>query len=202
MTLLLEAPAEDAVDSPARRRSRLPLVALLIVVVGLLLTAVVALPRAASLGPVSPQAVGAPWVTVPEYGVKGAYVLGYEHEARVRLTVPIRNTGRLPITVTSVDLGGGVAPLVAVDGVDGLPLRLGPGSSGSVVLRARMTNCRYYHERAMQTFYGVAVGYRSLGRSGTRTIAFDRPIMVKGPMLPGCPGRKLDRSAENRRDLL
>ena len=202
MTLLLEAPAEDVVNSPTRHRSRLPLMCLLLVVAGLSATALVAVPRAASFAPVSPRAVGAPWVTVPEYGAKGAYVLGYEHEARVRLTVPIRNTGRLPITVTSVDLGGGVAPLVAVDAVDGLPLRLGPGSSADVVLRARMTNCRYYHERALEIFAGVAVGFSSFGRTGMRTVAFDRPIMVKGPMLVGCPGRKLDRSAENRRDLL
>ena len=202
MTLLLDAPTEDAVDSGEPHHSRLPLISLLLVVAGLLATAFVAVPRAASFDPVSPRAVGAPWVTVPEYGAKGAYVLGYEHEARVRLTVPIRNTGRLPVTVTSVDLGGGVAPLVAVDSVDGLPLRLGPGSEGNVVLRARMTNCRYYHERAQQNFAGVAVGFSSFGRTGTRTVAFDRPIMVKGPMLVGCPGRKLDRSAENRSDLL
>jgi hypothetical protein len=202
MTLLLEAPTDGALDGPEEHRSRLPLIALLLVVAGLVATALVAVPRAASFGAVSPTAVGVPWVTVPEYGAKGAYILGYEHEARVRLTVPIRNTGRLPVTVTSVDLGGGIAPLVAVDGVDGLPMKLGPGSSGSVVLRARMTNCRYYHERAQQNFAGVAVGFSSLWRTGTRTVAFDRPIMVKGPMLVGCPGRKLDRSAENRIDLL
>jgi hypothetical protein len=54
----------------------------------------------------------------------------------------------------------------------------------------------------MQIYDGVTVGFRSLGRSGERRAAFDRPIMVKGPMLVGCPGRKLDRSAENRSDLL
>jgi hypothetical protein len=120
----------------------------------------------------------------------------------VRLAVPIANEGRLPITVTSVQLGGGVAPLVAVRSVEGLPATLWPGQVAAVTLHAELTNCRYYHERAMQIYDGVTVAFRSLGRSGARPVAFDRPILLKGPMLVGCPGRKLDRSAENRSDLL
>jgi hypothetical protein len=178
------------------------LLAVLLVLVGLVGTLVLAAPRAASFGSTAPTASGAPFVTVPEYGAKGAYILGYVHGARVRLAVPIANEGRLPVTVTSVQLGGGVAPLVAVRSVTGLPATLWPGQVAAVTLTAELTNCRYYHERAMQLYDGVTVGFRSLGRSAVRQVAFDRPIMVKGPMLVGCPGRKLDRSAVNRSGLL
>jgi hypothetical protein len=203
MTMVLSVRPPVAAPAPPRRRSWLPTaVAAMLVVTGLAASVIVGAPRAASFASTAPRAVGAPYVTVQEYGPRGAYVLGSVHGAQVRLTVPITNTGRLPLTVTSVALGGGPAPLVAVRGVTGLPLTLWPGRSGSVTLQAELTNCRYYHERAMQTFAGVTVRFRSLGRPGQRRVAFDRPIMVKGPMLVGCPGRKLDRSAVNRSDLL
>jgi hypothetical protein len=203
MTMVLPDRPRVVVAAASRRRSMLPLfLAGMLVITGLAVSTVVAAPRAASFASATPHAVGAPWVTVPEYGRKGAYVLGYVHGAQVELTVPITNTGRLPLTVTSVALGGGPAPLVAVRRVTGLPLTLWPGRTGHVTLRAELTNCRYYHERAMETFGGVTVTFRSLLRSCQDTVAFDRPIMVKGPMLVGCPGRKLDRSAVNRSDLL
>ena len=203
MTMLLAERPSLAVSTTPRRRSRLPLVvAALLVIAGLTASVMTAAPRAASFASAAPRAVGAPYVTVPEYGPRGAYVLGYVHGAQVQLTVPITNTGRLPLTVTAVALGGGAAPLVAVRAVTGLPLTLWPGRSGTVTLQAELTNCRYYHERAMQTFPAVTVSFRSLWRPGRGTVAFDRPIMVKGPMLVGCPGRKLDRSAVNRSGLL
>ncbi|MCA1711982.1 MAG: hypothetical protein LC789_10280 [Actinobacteria bacterium] len=201
MTAVLET-RPLAAPSPPRHRSLLPLAALLLLVAGLAASLVLAAPGMASFADAAPRVSGAPYVTVPEYGQRGGYVLGYEHGAQVALTLPLHNTSRLPLTVTSVSLPAGVAPLLAVTGVRGLPLTLGPGSSGAVTLDARLTNCRYYHERAMQTYDGVTVGYRSLWRAGERTVAFDRPIYLKGPMLVGCPGRKLDRSAENRSDLL
>jgi hypothetical protein len=201
VTLVAERTA-SAAPPAVRRRSRGPLLAAVLVLLGLLASLVVAAPSLAAFGSSAPRAVGAPYVTVPEYGEQGGYILGYVHGADVDLTVPIHNTGRLPVTITAVSLGGGIAPLLAVRAVHGLPLTVAPGRSGTVLLAARLTNCRYYNERAMQVFDGVTVGYRSLWRSGTSAIAFDRPIYLKGPMLVGCPGRKLDRDAENRSDLL
>jgi hypothetical protein len=140
-------------------------------------------------------------VTVPEYGLRGAHILGYEHGRAVELVVPVRNEGVLPVTVTSLDLGGGPAPLLAVGDVDGLPLSLGPGDSGTLTVHAVLTNCRYFHEREMHTYDGAVLGFRTLGRSSSELLRFDRPLMVKSPMLVGCPDRKLNRQAENRRDL-
>ncbi len=202
MTLLLETPAATAPPAARRRRPwTVRVLAAVMVVAGLTASLVVAAPRLASFDDVTPRAVGAPYVTVPEYGPKGAYILGYVHDAKVQLTLPIRNTGRLPVTITSLDLGGGPAPLLAVRGAAGLPVTVWPGRSADVTVEAVLSNCRYYHERALETFVGATVGFSSLGREGVRVVTFDRPIMIKGPMLVGCPGRKLDRSAENRSDL-
>ncbi len=200
---LLEAMPAAAPPVPRGKRSRaLPLLAALAVVAGVATSLVVAAPRLASFGDVAPRAVGAPYVTVPEYGAKGAHILGYVHDAKVQLTLPIRNTGRLPVTIRAVDLGGGPAPLLVVRGGPGLPVTVWPGRSAEVTVDAVLTNCRYYHERALETFPGATVRFSTLGRTDVRSVTFDRPIMIKGPMLVGCPGRKLDRSAENRSDLL
>lgn len=200
--LLAAAPAASPSAAPRPRHWLLPLVALLAVLVGLAASVVLAAPGLVSFAAVAPRAEGAPYITVPEYGAKGAYILGYEHGGQVRMTLPVTNAGRLPVTLTSVDLGGGPAPLLAVRGVQGLPVTIWPGHTAVVTVAAVLTNCRYYHERALEIFDGVTVGFRSLGRAGTRTAAYDRPILLKAPMLVGCPGRKLDRSAENRSDLL
>lgn len=204
MSLLLEVPADRVVVAPmpARGRSLLPLVALLVALSGLAGSLVLVAPRAASFSVISPTATGAPFVTVPEYGARGASILGYQHGAVVRLTVPVRNAGLLPVTVTSLDLGGGPAPLLAVRSVDGLPLSLRPGGSGEVTVTAVLTNCRYFHEREMQTYDGVRLGFGSLGHAGSRRVRFDRPVLVKSPMIVGCPDRKLNRQADNRSDLL
>jgi hypothetical protein len=141
-------------------------------------------------------------VTVPEFGARGSHVLGYEHGAAVSLTLPLHNSGLLPVTVTSVALGGGPAPLLLVRGQHGLPLTLRPGGSGQVTLRIAMVNCRYYNEREMQTYAAARIAFSSLGRSGERLVPFDRPILVKSPMIVTCPDRKLDRSLNRRSHLL
>jgi hypothetical protein len=198
--------AERTTTAPAvphARRSRRPLLlAAALAVAGLLTSLLLAAPGLTSFAETAPSVTGAPYVTVPEYGERGAYILGYEHGAKVELAVPVTNTGRLPVTIRTVALQAGAAPLLLVRGAENLPLTLGPGSSATVRLRAELTNCRYYHERALQVFSAVTVGYRSLWREGKRTVAFDRPIYLKGPMLVGCPGRMLDRNAENRSGLL
>jgi hypothetical protein len=202
MSLLLERSESATRPAAARRRIALPLVAILCAVGGIATTLALIAPRVASFETVVPQAVGAPYVTVPEFGRRGSHVLGYEHGATVRLTLPLHNSGPLPLTVTSVELGGGPAPLLAVRNRDGLPLTLRPGGSGEVTLTIAMVNCRFYNEREMQTYDAVRVGFRSLWRSGERLIPYDRPILVKSPMIVTCPDRKLDRSANRRGSLL
>lgn len=194
MSLLLETPATGTPSRPGRRGKALPVVAALCVLLGVVGSLVLVAPRLASFPPVSPRATGAPYVTVPEFGPRGSHVLGYLHGARVRLTLPLRNSGPLPLTVTSVELGGGPTPLLSLRGVTRLPLTLRPGGSGAVTLTIAMVNCRFFNEREMQTYAGVTVGFRSLGRSATRVVPFDRPILVKSPMIVTCPDRRLDRS--------
>jgi hypothetical protein len=117
------------------------------------------------------------------------------------MTLPVRNSGPLPVTVTSLDLGGGVAPLLAVRGVEGLPLSLGAGETGTVEVTAELANCRFFHEREVQLYEDVTLGFSVLGRDSTRTVAYDSPLMVHSPMIVGCPDRKLNRQADDRTDL-
>jgi hypothetical protein len=203
MSLLAEAPtAPAAVVAPRQRRSWLPWLAAVLVLAGVVGSLVVVAPRAASFPAITVRATGAPFVTIPDYGPLGSDILGYEHGAVVRLTLPLRNGGLLPVTVTSVQLGGGPAPLLAERSVEGLPLSLRPGGHGDVTVIARLTNCKYFHEREMQIYSSVQVGFTSFGRQSTRSVDFDRPVLVKSPMIVGCPDRKLNRQADNRRDLL
>jgi hypothetical protein len=146
----------------------------------------------------------APVVTLPDYGPQGMHVVGYEHGATTRITVPVRNDGLLPVTVTSAALDGGVAPLLAVREVAGLPLTLGPGETGKVDVTAELANCRYFHEREVQNYAGVELRFDvlgGLGGQGTQTVAFDRPLMVHSPMIVGCPDRLLNRQGNDRSDL-
>ncbi|MBK5306917.1 MAG: hypothetical protein JJD92_09545 [Frankiaceae bacterium] len=203
MSLLLEAPATAAeIVAAPRRRWPVAALAALCALVGIVASLVLVAPGAASFSTVVPSATGVPYVTVPEFGPRGSYVLGYEHGATVRLSLPLHNSGRLPVTVTAVDLGGGPAPLITVRGHEGLPMTLRPGGSGELTLTISMGNCRFYNEREMQTYDGIRVEFSSLGRSGERLLPFDRPILVKSPMIVTCPDRKLDRSLNRRSSLL
>lgn len=205
MTAVLAAPAQP--PAPGRPVSpwwvRSALAALLLGAVALL--AVAALRVAAGTArfePVTPVFGGtAQAVTLPTYGPQGMHVVGYDHGAMVRLTLPVTNAGRLPVTVIAVGLGGGVAPLLEVRAVRGLPVSLGPGETGQVELTAELVNCRFFHEREVQNYAGVDVGFTVLGQAGTGTVSFDRPILVHSPMIVGCPDRLLDRQAHDRSDL-
>lgn len=165
--------------------------------------AVRAAPAVVSLAPVAP-AFGneVPVATLASYGVRGMHVVGYEHGARTQVQLTLRNDGPLPMTVTSLELAGGVAPLLSLGEVTGLPLALSPGERGELTGTAVLDNCRYTHERQVETHDGVRVGFRVLGRSAVRDVPFDRPLLVHSPMIVGCPDRKLDRQADNRVDLL
>jgi hypothetical protein len=162
-----------------------------------------AAPSTARLAPFAPAFGGsAQQVTLPSYGLQGMHVVGYRHGATVRLTLPVRNRGLLPLTVTSADLGGGVAPLLEVREVDGLPLSVPAGQTRSFEVTAQLANCKFFHEREVQTYPSVQLGVVVLGRTGTRAVPYDRPIMVHSPMIVGCPDRLLDRQGNDRSDLL
>jgi hypothetical protein len=146
-----------------------------------------------------------PVLTVPEYGVDGTTVVAYRHGAEVAVTVPLRNDGPLPVDVEAVATGAGVLPLLEVRSVEGLPLRLGAGETGEVVLRAVLGNCRYYNERQLQLVTSLVVDVDSAVplASGSRTeVTLARPLLVKSPMIVGCPDRTLSREDDSRSDAL
>ena len=163
--------------------------------------AVSAAPAAVSFGDVRPAFDGrVPTQTLEAYGERGMHVLAYAHGARTRVALPVRNTGPLPVTVTSVALPGPLAPLLSLGEVEGLPLRLGPGETGEVTATAVLGNCRFTHEREVELHDALRVGFRVLGRTAVREVALDRPVLVHSPMIVGCPERKLDRQAYDRSD--
>ena len=205
MTAVLDAPAQQAPGraAPVPRRTRALVALLALSAVALLaLAGVRAAAGATRFDAISPVFGGsAPVVTLSTYGPQGMHVVGYEHGATALLTLPVRNDGPLPVTVTSVSLSGGVAPLLQVQGVEGLPMSLRPGETGRLDVTTVLANCKFFHEREVQNYAGVDLGFSTLGHNGTRTVAFDRPIMVHSPMIVGCPDRLLDRQGNDRSDL-
>lgn len=138
-------------------------------------------------------------VTVPAYGT---HILAYSYGAEFTVDVPLVNRGILPMTITRIRLTDEPLPLaettsVQVDGQP-LPLTLWPGESASVALRARFANCRFYHEREMQTMPGALVDGHLLGRPVTQTADFDHDLVVHSPMIVGCPNRTLTRDDDIR----
>ena len=161
-----------------------------------------AAPAAVELAPVAPAFDGAvPFRTLPTYGARGMHVVGYEHGATTQVSLGLRNDGPLPITVTALELPTGVAPLLSLGDVAGLPQRLAPGERGELTAAATQDNCRFTHEREVETHEAVRVRFSVLGSSAVREVPFDRPLLVHSPMIVGCPDRKLNRQAADRSDL-
>jgi hypothetical protein len=194
---MLLTPTTDP-PHPVRRRSRWR-VAVVVLVAGLLggLLGAPYLIRLEAGGPprFSPGAA----VTVPAYG---SHILAYSYGAEFTVDVRLVNRGILPLTITRIRLTDEPRPLVETTSVhvDGqrLPMTLWPGESADVALRARFANCRYYHERELQTMPGALVDGHLLGRPVTQIAAFDHDLVVHSPMIVGCPNRTLARDDDIR----
>lgn len=139
--------------------------------------------------------------TLTSYGAKGMHVLDYQHDGRSALSLELGNDGRLPLTVTGLDLPAAVAPLLSLTEVRGLPLHLAPGERGTVTATGVLGNCRYTHERQVELREELLLEVRVLGTTTVRAVPLDRPVLVHSPMIVGCPDRKLDRQADNRTEL-
>lgn len=208
MTALLPAPVAAAPAPPPERPRRrwAVVVAALPALAGLAWSALLLwAPSAVDLR-TGPTAFGgsATVVTVPEYGPRGTDVVDYRDGTSVELTVPVRNAGPLPVTITSAITAAGVLPLLEVQRVDGLPLRVGAGETADLRMIARLTNCKYYHEREVQNVRELALrvdsGLGPLSRVRDVRVALERPLLVHSPMIVGCPDRTLDRQANDRTD--
>ena len=140
-------------------------------------------------------------ITLPAYGADGMHVVDYAHHGTVPVELELRNTGVLPLSVTSVDLPATVAPMLALETTAGLPLSLLPGERGTVRGTLTLDNCKYSHERQAEIRETLDVGFSVLGSTGRSSVDLDRPVVVRSPMIVGCPDRKLNRQADNRRDL-
>ncbi|HWG94778.1 MAG TPA: hypothetical protein VNU66_11185, partial [Mycobacteriales bacterium] len=200
---LLDAPPAPGVRAAGAGRRRWPLVvAASAALLGLLWTAaLVVAPRTVALSAGTTALSGtAPVRTVPEYGPRGMHVVGYDHGAALDLRVPVRNDGPLPVTVTAASTGAGPFPLLAVT-AEAMPLRLGPGETGEVVLRGVLGNCAYYHEREAQTVDALSLVVRPgvpLAGAATTVVPLDVPLFLRSPMIVRCPDRQLDRQAQDR----
>jgi hypothetical protein len=206
VTAVLEAPAQTTgpttVGRPARRWPARALAATA-VLSGLVWSTLLWAPSTLDVAAGDTRFGGsADVVSLEHYGARGTHVIDYRHGADVTITVPLRNDGALPVTVTSVATGAGVFPLLAVRATPGLPLSIGPGEQADVVLEAVLGNCRYYHEREVQNVDALVVTTEVLGRSASIAVALDSPLLIHSPMIVGCPDRQLDRQAYDRSDAL
>ena len=151
MTAVVDAPpaAAAAPRHSAPRGGRLVLAGLVAGALALFaLAGLAAAPGTVRIDPIAVTFTGAaPQVTLPSYGLQGMHVIGYEHGATTRLSLPVHNAGPLPMTVTSVDLGGGLKPLLELREVTGLPMSVSAGETATVEVTAELANCKFFHER-------------------------------------------------------
>lgn len=165
-------------------------------------------PRAVELRQDAPLSIaGTDVATVAGLGGegRGVHAVRYEDHGYVTLRVPVRNDGPVAVTLRSIALDTGELPLlgsVRRDGDTRLPVVLRPGEQRSLSLTLRMDNCEFYTERAMERLAGVDVEVSAWGRRLTEHVRFDRPVVVRSPMMVTCPDRVRDRDANQRRGRL
>lgn len=138
-------------------------------------------------------------LTVTDFDARGVHSLRYVHGAEAGITVPLRNDGWLPMTVTGVSFDPRSAPMLVAGEVTGVPVVIAPGERAEVTLRVSFGNCEYYTERAIDVYDGVTVTARTVGLPTDRAIAFDHQLVVRSPMMTTCPNRVTDRAAYTRR---
>lgn len=204
MSLLLGAPAPPTADGPLelrpvpRRQARRRWVRWLAVTAALAVAWALA-PYGVRLDQgVRVQLPVRAGLEVPEYGADGTYFLAYEYDETVTVGVPVANAGPLPVTVTGVRLVEPDYPLLEPAGEAPDPVELGPFEEAVVPLTFRYANCRYYHERATQSYTAAEVTGSVLGRSFTRTVSFAEPLTSHAQVILDCPERTLVRGDDRR----
>ena len=125
------------------------------------------------------------------------------HTSRIRLgtgivTLPLESSSVVPFRVTGVELVQPAYPLLEPVGGPVEPVSLGPFGEGAVVLELEFANCRYYHERANNTYDQVRLTGTALGREATRTVDLAVPLVVHSQVILDCPERTFVRGDDRR----
>jgi hypothetical protein len=135
---------------------------------------------------------------LPGYGAQGTTAVGYSDRGAATVALPLRNTGRVPLTVHRVEPFPELLGMVeTVDG-DGLPVTIAPGETGTLSARVRFTNCEYYTERAVNRFLRAQLEVERLGATWVVDVDYPREVVLRAPTILGCPDRSTDRSARQR----
>jgi hypothetical protein len=135
---------------------------------------------------------------LPAYGAGGTTAVGYTHQRDASVELPVRNTGRAPLTVHGLEPFPELLGMVETLHGDGLPVTIGPGETTTLSARVRFTNCEYYTERAVNRFLGGQLEVERLGATWTLDVAYPREVVLRSPTILGCPERSMDRSARQR----
>jgi hypothetical protein len=137
-------------------------------------------------------------VDLPGYGAQGTTAVGYRDRGGATVVLPVRNTGRVPLTVHGVEPFPGLLGMVeTVDG-DGLPVTIPAGETRTLSARVRFTNCEYYTERAVNRFLGADLEVERLGATWAVDVDYPQEVVLRSPTILGCPDRSTDRSARQR----
>lgn len=137
-------------------------------------------------------------VDLPDYGARGTTAIGYRDQRYASIELPVRNTGRLPVTVVGLDPFPELLGMVEVVGDAGLPAVVEPGGTLPLTARVRFTNCEYYTERAVNRFVAASVQVERLGIAHTVEVAYPREVVLRSPTILGCPERSTDRGLRQR----
>lgn len=170
---------------PASRRRGLIAIAVVAALgtVAAVAAAVLAVPdRVTPTFPEGVTVVDSDWGNADAYGVEGSRILRYRHDTDIEMYVPWDGG-----PVIDARLGRESVHLLTVTDVR--------RQGDQLVLTVHRDNCRYFHERAIDIFDGVSL---TLASGGTTTAVFDRPLLVKSPMLASCPDRTVYRQDDQR----
>lgn len=105
----------------------------------------------------------------------------------VQLRMPVRNDGRLPLTLIGVERPG-PSPLRLMRPV-GLerPVTLWPGQERTVTIQLRFSDCEFIGSRSSSLLSEATLRYRVLWRSGTVTMPLRPPLRATSPRDSQCP---------------
>lgn len=189
-------PAEPRVGARGPRRARA--VAAVAGLLALVAGGWALSPQAVRVAPPQPSVPAAGGLLVDGYGPAGTVALHYRYGQRLALRLSLENASALPFRVTGAALVQPSYPLLAPVDEAVAPVALAPFGEGEVVLELEFANCRYYHERANNSYEQVRLTGTVLGRPVTRTVDLAVPLVVHSQVILNCPERTFVRGDDRR----